>query len=57
VARLVEEVLAATGASSMKDMGRVMKEVLSRTEGRADAGSVSALVKKKLTPAAPLPDE
>ncbi len=53
VARLVEEAIAATGASSMKDMGRVMKEVMSRTEGRADAGSVSVLVKKKLSPAVP----
>ncbi len=53
VARLVEEVIAASGASSMKDMGRVMKEVMSRTEGRADGNVLSALVKKRLAPPAP----
>ncbi len=55
VARLVEEAVAATGAASMKDMGRVMKEVMSRAEGRADGSMVSALVKKRLAPPAPPP--
>jgi len=53
VARLVEGAVAATGASSMKDMGRVMKEVMGRAEGRADAASVSALVKKRLSSPTP----
>ena len=50
VARIVDEVVVAIGAASMKDMGRVMKEVKDRTEGRADGSMVSVLVKKKLTP-------
>ena len=48
LAALVDEVIAATGAQSMKDMGRVMGEVKSRAEGRADLSSASALVKAKL---------
>ena len=56
VARIVDEVVAATGAASMKDMGRVMNEVKARTEGRADGSMVSVLVKNRLTPAAPPKD-
>ena len=48
VAKVVEEAVSAQGASSMKDMGRVMKEVMSRTEGKADGKMVSDLVRKKL---------
>jgi uncharacterized protein YqeY len=45
---LVDAVIAETGASSMKDMGGVMKIVLARAAGRADGGKVSALVKSRL---------
>jgi uncharacterized protein YqeY len=45
---LVDEVIAESGASSMKDMGGVMKTVLARAAGRTDGGKVSALVKSKL---------
>ena len=45
---LVDEVIAETGASSMKEMGGVMKAVLARAAGRADGGKVSAIVKSKL---------
>ena len=45
---LVEKVIEETGASSMKDMGAVMKAVLARAAGRADGGKVSAIVKSKL---------
>jgi len=55
LARIVEEAVSATGAASMKDMGRVMKEVMARAEGRADGSAVSALVKKRLAPPAPPP--
>lgn len=48
VMRVVEEVVAAIGAVTMKDMGRVMKEVLTKTEGRADSKMASDLVRKKL---------
>jgi uncharacterized protein len=47
--REVDAAIAETGASSAKDMGRVMKAVMNRLAGRtADGKAVSALVKKKL---------
>lgn len=48
LAALVDEVIAATGAASMKDMGRVMGEIKARAAGRADMGAVSAAVKAQL---------
>lgn len=49
VAGIVDEVIAALGASSMKDMGSVMKEVQAKTAGAADGKIVSQLVKAKLS--------
>ena len=46
---IVEEVISASGATSIKDMGRVMKDVLSRVAGQADNQTVGALVKERLT--------
>jgi uncharacterized protein YqeY len=48
VEKVVTDVIAATGASSVKDMGAVMKEVQARTSGTADNKLVSELVKAKL---------
>ncbi|MDE2027646.1 MAG: GatB/YqeY domain-containing protein [Candidatus Omnitrophica bacterium] len=45
---IIEEVIAAHGAASMKDMGKVMKDVLARAAGQADNQTVSALVKERL---------
>jgi uncharacterized protein YqeY len=45
---LVDAVIAETGASSMKDMGRVMGLVTQRGEGRADGRAASALVRSRL---------
>ncbi|MDE1920845.1 MAG: GatB/YqeY domain-containing protein [Candidatus Omnitrophica bacterium] len=47
--KIIEEVIAASGAASLKDMGRVMKDVLGRTGGQADNQTVSRLVKERLT--------
>jgi hypothetical protein len=44
----VAEAIAATGAKSAADMGKVMGMVKPRLAGRADMGKVSALVKAKL---------
>ena len=44
VAAVVKSVIAETGASSKKDMGRVMKEVMARVKGQADGKLVSRLV-------------
>ena len=44
VAAIVKESVAATGATSKKDMGKVMKEVMARVKGQADGKLVSRLV-------------
>jgi len=49
LAAVVDEVIKATGAASIKDMGKVMKEVLARTAGKADNQAVGALVKQRLS--------
>jgi uncharacterized protein YqeY len=45
---LIDRAMAESGASSMKDMGAVMKLVTPQTTGRADGRLVSDLVRKKL---------
>jgi uncharacterized protein YqeY len=45
---LIAAAIAATGAASMKDMGKVVAHVKSAAAGRADMGAVSARVKAKL---------
>ncbi len=45
---MVDEVIAATGAQGMKDMGKVMGQIKSKAAGRADMGAVSAAVKERL---------
>jgi len=45
---LVDEALRETEASSPRDMGRVMKWLVPRLEGRADGAEVSRLVKSRL---------
>ncbi len=47
--KIIDEVISETEASSMKDMGKVMKEVLAKVGVRADSKKVSALVKEKLS--------
>ena len=46
---LIEEAIQATGASSMKDMGKVMGQLKSKLQGRADMGAVSARIKARLS--------
>jgi uncharacterized protein YqeY len=48
---LVGDAVAESGASSPKEMGRVMSLVMPRVEGRADGRRVSAVVKEKLAAA------
>lgn len=45
---LVKAAVAESGASSMKDMGKVMGLVKPQVQGRADMGEVSSLVKSAL---------
>lgn len=45
---LIDEAVSATGAASLRDMGKVMGELKPRVQGRADMGAVSARVKARL---------
>jgi uncharacterized protein YqeY len=45
---LISEAIAASGATSIKDMGKVMAAVKPKVQGRADLGAVSARIKQKL---------
>lgn len=47
--KLVEAVIAETGATTKKDMGRVMKILQERTAGAADNKTLSAEVSKRLS--------
>jgi hypothetical protein len=45
---LVDEAIAAAGASSAKEMGKVMAQLMPRVAGRADGRRVSDVVKARL---------
>ena len=45
---LIDEVITATGAESIRDMGKVMGQIKSKAAGRADMGAVGAKVKARL---------
>ena len=45
---LIAEAMASTGATTIKDMGKVMGVVKSKAAGRADMGAVGARIKQKL---------
>jgi uncharacterized protein YqeY len=45
---LIEEALAATGAGSLQEMGKVMGFVMGRAKGRVDGGTVQAKVRARL---------
>jgi uncharacterized protein len=46
--RIVDDAIAETGATSMRDLGRVMADVMPQVSGRADGSEVSRLVREKL---------
>jgi uncharacterized protein YqeY len=48
IASLIAEAIAATGAASVKDMGKVMGFVKPRAQGRCDMGQLSARIKATL---------
>lgn len=48
IAAIVKEVIEATGAAGMKDMGKVMGQVNSKVAGKADGGTVAGIVKAAL---------
>ena len=46
--QLINDAVAATGAASIKDMGKVMAIIKTKAQGRADMGAVGAKIKAKL---------
>ncbi|HEY9670358.1 MAG TPA: GatB/YqeY domain-containing protein [Waterburya sp.] len=48
VAAVVDEIIASVGATSAKDMGKVMGPVMQKLKGRADGQKIQAMVKAKL---------
>jgi uncharacterized protein YqeY len=48
IVAMVTEAISSSGASSMKDMGKVMGQLKPKVQGRADMGAVSAMVKQQL---------
>jgi uncharacterized protein YqeY len=49
ITSLIDAAIQATGASSMKDMGKVMGQLKSKLQGRADMGAVSGRIKDRLS--------
>ena len=45
---LISDAIAATGAASIKDMGKVMGIIKGKAQGRADMAAVGAKIKAKL---------
>ena len=48
LAALIDDVIGATGAASIRDMGKVMNAIRERAQGRADMAAVSSQVKARL---------
>ena len=46
--RIVDDAIAEVGATSLRDLGRVMADVMPQVAGRADGAAVSQLVREKL---------
>lgn len=47
--KIVEDTITEVGASSIQDMGKVIGSIMGKVKGRADGGTVSAIVKQKLS--------
>ncbi|MCY7303838.1 MAG: GatB/YqeY domain-containing protein, partial [Thermoleophilia bacterium] len=43
-----DDVIAVVGATALRDIGRVMADVMPRISGRADGSAVSQIVREKL---------
>ena len=46
--RIVDDAIAENGATSLRDLGRVMADVMPQIAGRADGSTVSQLAREKL---------
>jgi len=50
VIRIIDETIRETEASSLKDLGKVMKSVMPKLTGKADGKLINQLVKERLSP-------
>ena len=50
ILKIIDQSIEETQASSLKDLGKVMKSVMPRLEGKADGKLINQLVKEKLSP-------
>jgi hypothetical protein len=50
VIRIIDESIRETEASSLKDLGKVMKSVMPKLTGKADGKLINQLVKERLSP-------
>jgi uncharacterized protein len=48
IEQIVDDAIAEVGATSLRDLGRVMADVMPQVSGRADGSAVSQLVREKL---------
>ena len=48
IEEIVDDAIAENGATSLRDMGRVMADVMPQVAGRADGSAVSQIVREKL---------
>lgn len=49
IRKIIQEIIAQTGASSIADMGKVMGASMGRLNGKADGKLISAIVKEELS--------
>ncbi len=49
IVKIVQQTISDLGASSIKDMGKVVKAVMEKVKGRAEGSVVSKIVKEKLS--------
>lgn len=49
VLKIIDQAISATNAQGLKDIGKVMKEVMPKIAGRFDGGKVNELVRKRLS--------
>lgn len=50
IIKIIDETIQETHASSLKDLGKVMKAVMPRLGGKADGKVINQLVKERLSP-------
>ncbi len=49
LAKIVQDVITQTGATSVQDMGKVIGQVMAKVGSQAEGGTISRIVKEKLT--------